>query len=239
MADDFQLFTSLRFDPALLEVPNSGPEHAGWNRRNASPLYMLDFHRDRILRAATHWGWDAAVEVLAGETGLARLGAFITAAVVDPTTPKRVKVVVSRAGSMTAEVSQVPEVPLRNLFPVVLPSPGSSPDENVGGYQLPSREGPFSVVTDHVQTPKSEFTHFKTTNRAMYDTARERAVLSLADPKEVLLVNASEGSIMEGSLTTPYLWRDGRWVTPPVKPTFSLEDSGGQDGTTRRWALER
>lgn len=35
----------------------------------------------------------------------------------------------------------------------------------------------------------------------------------------------------EGSLTSVYFARGGRWVTPPV-------DSGGQAGTTRRWALD-
>lgn len=37
---------------------------------------------------------------------------------------------------------------------------------------------------------------------------------------------------MEGSITTPYFWRGERWVTPSA-------DSGGNLGTTRRWALER
>jgi len=37
---------------------------------------------------------------------------------------------------------------------------------------------------------------------------------------------------MEGSLTSVYFWRGGRWITPTV-------GSGGQDGTSRRLALER
>lgn len=40
---------------------------------------------------------------------------------------------------------------------------------------------------------------------------------------------------MEGSLTTPYFNRNGRWVTPPVWD----EDHGGQRGTTRRYAIEQ
>lgn len=36
---------------------------------------------------------------------------------------------------------------------------------------------------------------------------------------------------MEGSITTPYFWRRGRWVTPPAS-------AGGNIGTTRRFALE-
>lgn len=36
---------------------------------------------------------------------------------------------------------------------------------------------------------------------------------------------------MEGTLTTPYFFRCGSWVTPKAT-------SGGNIGTTRRWALE-
>jgi hypothetical protein len=74
----------------------------------------------------------------------------------------------------------------------------------------------------------------------MYNMARQRAHINLPDKKEVLLVNEDDGSIMEGSMTTPYFWRDGRWVTPPVSQRYSPKSgSGGQDGTSRRWALER
>lgn len=47
---------------------------------------------------------------------------------------------------------------------------------------------------------------------------------------EILLVNQN-GDIMEGSITTPYFWRGEKWFTPS-------ERSGGNIGTTRRWALE-
>ena len=35
---------------------------------------------------------------------------------------------------------------------------------------------------------------------------------------------------MEGSITTPYFWRNGEWLTPS-------EGCGGHLGVTRRWAL--
>ena len=46
---------------------------------------------------------------------------------------------------------------------------------------------------------------------------------------EVLLRNVS-GEITEGTITTPYFYRDGIWVTPK-------RSCGGNLGTTRRWAL--
>ena len=37
---------------------------------------------------------------------------------------------------------------------------------------------------------------------------------------------------MEGSITTPFFNRCGRWITP-------AESCGGNLGTTRRWALKQ
>ncbi|KAG7289680.1 hypothetical protein NEMBOFW57_006056 [Staphylotrichum longicolle] len=194
---DFQLFSSLRYDPALSQVSGSSLSHAGWNWANASPLYMLDYHRDRMLLAATHWGWDAAVEFLKGEAGLQRLGDRIMSSIgEDKQSPMKVRVAITKEG--------------------------------------------WEILVDSSKTARSEHTHFKTTHRPPYDGARQRAQISLPDKKEVLIVNEADGSVMEGSVTTPYFWRKGRWVTPAVSKTFSHEDgNGGQNGTSRRWALER
>lgn len=65
----------------------------------------------------------------------------------------------------------------------------------------------------------------------MYEDARARvSIPAFTSPAEVFMYNDA-GEMSEGSLTSVYFWRDGRWVTPPV-------GSGGQAGTTRRWALE-
>ncbi|KAH7357856.1 aminodeoxychorismate lyase [Plectosphaerella cucumerina] len=234
MSADFQLFTSLRKDEALEGTPEHGPDHAGWNKTNKSSIYMLDYHRDRMLRAATHWKWAAAVDVLQGDDGLLRLAEFIDSSTAEKGSPLRVKVLVAQDGQLACESSLVPAVPSQNLFPRRLPPPDAAAAE--GG---PLKENTFKVLPDGEPTSRSEYTHYKTTKRAMYDGARGRLGISLTDKKEVLLVNRDDGSIMEGSLTTPWFWRDGRWVTPPVPAVFSLDrGSGGQDGTTRRWALE-
>jgi 4-amino-4-deoxychorismate lyase len=66
----------------------------------------------------------------------------------------------------------------------------------------------------------------------MYATARSRAgIKSFQEHAEVVLVNPA-GELMEGSVTSVYFFRDGKWVTPPVT-------SGGQIGTTRRWLMEQ
>jgi 4-amino-4-deoxychorismate lyase len=237
MAQSFHLFTSLRYDPNLHNVPTRKLEYAGWNCSNESPFYMLDLHRDRVLRAARHWGWAKVVEALEGEAGLRRLSDFLTTSLVrSQEAPLRVKVTISEEGVLKCDSSAVPKAPLENLFPRQLPVPGAEVEDGNG---LPSREVTYEVVVDGNRTQRSEYTHFKTSQRDMYDEARRRADIRLGDKKEVLLVEA-DGDVMEGSTTTPYFSRNGRWVTPPVSSRFSSADgSGGNDGTTRRWALQR
>lgn len=243
MADGFQLFTSLRYDPVLVQVPSSNLVHAGWNRTTPSPLYMLDYHRDRMLQAATHWGWEAAVKVLEGDAGLAKLGTVIMDIIEgDQQSPRRVRVVITEDGELSASSSHVPETPLANLFPERLPPPGEDIDgdgsNGLGGAQI-LRTPEYAVSVDDLSATWSDHIHFKTTQRAVYDGARQRARLELPDLKEVLIISEADGAVMEGSITTPYFWREGRWVTPAVRAQHSEEKGiGGQNGTTRRWALE-
>ena len=240
MAEDFELFSSLRYDKALLQVAGSDLTHAGWNWANRSPLYMLDFHRDRILRAATHWGWDAAIDILSGEAGLKRLEEFILSSLGENiSSPMRVRVSITKLGQLKIVTGPVSQTPLENLFPEVLPPPeGIKTDKT--STNMPVKSPEYMVMVDQMGSARSEYTHFKTSKRAVYDGARQRAQIGLLDLKEVLIVSETTGDIMEGSVTTPYFWRDGRWVTPAVSKEYSAEKgSGGQDGTSRRWALER
>lgn len=245
MGENFQLFTSLRFDPTLLQLGNDQPDDLGWNSTKPSPYYMLDYHRDRMLKAASHWGWDKAVAAVEGPEGLARLESFITGQLGQDSSdqPRRVKVLISQEGQFGLESSVVPATSLANLFPQQLVGPSESSSDDGHGTLLGQLRlsPPYVVHLDDRVTCRSEYTHYKTTKREMYDQARARAGLKPTDAtKEVLVVDEATGSIMEGSLTTPYFLRGGRWVTPPVAAKFSTEDgSGGQDGTTRRWALER
>ncbi|KFA47286.1 hypothetical protein S40293_08314 [Stachybotrys chartarum IBT 40293] len=233
---EFCLFTSVRYDAALKDVPGSSYKHAGWNYQHASPLYMLDLHRDRILRAASHWQWDAVTAKLAGDQGLAMLARLVEESVGSlQATPLRVTILVSRDGSIELQRAATPPTGLDNLFPRRLPTPGSS--TSPGETAVPPR---YTLMVDSGLLPSSEFTHFKTTQRDMYNAARQRAGVLPTDLKDVLVVNQHDKTVMEGTITTPYFWRQGRWVTPPVSGVFSLgQGSGGQDGTSRRWALER
>jgi 4-amino-4-deoxychorismate lyase len=59
---EFQLFTSLRYDPLLLSsAENSEP----WlNFTAPSPFYMLVYHRDRMVEAAQHFDFAQVVAKL-------------------------------------------------------------------------------------------------------------------------------------------------------------------------------
>lgn len=226
MDPPFRLFTSLRYDTALIAAHNDPAlKHAGWNFRNASPCYMLDLHRDRILRAARHWGWEGAVRVLSGDEGLETLGRLLDEKL-QGEGPARVRVIANEKGELRFESAGESHKSLEELFPDGLAPPG----EEEGAV--------WEVVLDDAGTQKSEFTHYKTTRREMYDAARGRRDIRLGQEREVLVAGA-DGVVMEGSISTPYFWRDGRWVTPSVAPKVGEGGCGGQDGTTRRWALEK
>jgi len=254
MEPNFQIFSSLRFDPVLLQsLENTAagvndPSHPG----SPVPFYMLRYHRDRMLQAARHFQWPEAIARIDGLDGLLyllhALGHNIDTR---STTPLRVRTLLDHNGEITVETNETPPVPLENLFPTRLP-PARQPTMKVssltgGALTLgsddsiqrgsqgggPQQREPWIVTPDPVRTNPSGFTSYKTTSRDMYTEARERVgIESMTEPKEVLIISNRGDEIMEGSLTSVFFWRSGRWVTPPVT-------SGGQVGTTRRWLLEK
>lgn len=293
-SEDFQIFTSLRHDPALLIVPDrpdittaiiitttTSTTTTFYNHRHRSPFSNLDLHRDRLLRAAAHFSWPAAVTAkLAGDAGLEYLTASIPEPIAtqlrqdhDTGKARKLRICISRDGVLTYDIVETPARPLEGLFATRLPPPavataGTSDSHEEDQGELASNKNKNSitapldpllsrtpVVVDSHRTRPSAFTHFKTTSRALYDAARARIPdlpSTSSAAAEILLVSELDGSILEGSFTTPYFWRDGRWVTPPVTDLASDSQhpgaapgrderawSGGHDGVSRRWAIER
>ncbi|QSZ36499.1 hypothetical protein DSL72_006379 [Monilinia vaccinii-corymbosi] len=245
----FQLITSIRYDPLLLQSPQNTQS---WPVSSPSPcpFYMLPHHRDRLLHAALHFKWPNAISAISGPSGFQNLLDTLTKDIdTNSRTPLRVRVVLDYDGNLTIESSPVPSVPLSNLFPGRLPPPESAFEEKPkvspltgGALELGSSDSipsdpikaspPWSIIPDTERTDPSPYTSFKTTSRDMYTSARERAQIpTFTSPKEALLISSKNEEIMEGTLTTPFFYRDGKWVTPS-------ESSGGQIGTTRRWGSE-
>lgn len=227
----------------------------------------------------------------------------------------QVRILFNELAEIQFEISSVPLVSLSILYPNPFPPPSNvspkpfKPSPLTGGAltlgsadslakPYPS-EPQWHLYLDSQPTPPSSFTSLKTTHRAHYTSSRARALpdeagLAEQNPQggtyhEVLMFNAV-GEMTEGSTTSLYFFRGGRWVTPPVgntskeaeEPSASDQmqedektraaigevedadrqnesdglpqfegrwghslrssttwpDSGGQRGTTRRWALK-
>ncbi|KAI9806748.1 MAG: hypothetical protein M1825_006205 [Sarcosagium campestre] len=200
-----------------------------------------DFSLDRILQAALFFEWHLAATNLGGEAGCHFLEHLLADALAE-----QVRTLLNKSGSWEVEFSATPVVPLERLFPksllrhdTFIPSARTGgalilgPDSYMGskGGNAESVE-PWDVFVDSQPTNPSAFTKYKTTLRSVYVDARRRVgIHSFQTPAEVILVNTSD-ELMEGSLTSVYFFRDGRWVTP-------LTGCGGQDGTTRRYLIEQ
>ena len=244
---DFQLFSSLRFDPLLLPLTINT---AAWDGeiKFFSPFYMLPYHRDRMLQAAEHFGWTKAADTIRGTEGFNSLLKKLNEGLdTNSSTPLRVRTLLSHDGEITVESNPVPTVDRYALFPERIPPPSSAEPkmkvspltggaltigENDAVHGDAPKGQPWDIIPDTVRTPPSPYTSYKTTSRDLYVSARERVgIKDMTEKKEVLLVSEKDGEIMEGSLTSVFFWRNGKWTTPHTS-------SGGQIGTTRRWAIE-
>lgn len=218
---DILIFTSIRSDPVLLANPrNDIPSAAS----SPSQFYMLSHHRDRLLAAACALHWLAAVQVLSNESGLINLTGLLYIHVqnihfeLDYPRPLRVRITCSSSGALAVTSSPVPTLSASVFFPSSL-SPNPDP-----------AQATWCIFLFPVPVEINLYTAHKTTFRKPYNEAR--AHLAASDTNVEMLLQNPEGNIAEGTLTTPYFWRQERWVTPKA-------DCGGNLGTTRRWALER
>src|SRR6266536_2601511 len=247
---NFQLFTSLRYDPHLTKLSINTESWDG-DIKFRSPFYILAHHRDRMLQAAERFGWTVAAERIRGHDGFSCLIRKLEKSINldNETRPLRVKVLLSKEGEITVEKGPTPEVGQTNLFPSrIPPSKGEAEGkmevspltggalmvgEGDSGGGDPEMVNVWEVLLDTVRIKPSPYTSYKTTERDMYTEARERVgIKAFADKREVLIISEHDSEIIEGSLTGVFFWRDGKWTTPPVS-------SGGQVGASRRLALEK
>ena len=130
----------------------------------------------------------------------------------------QIRIDLDQRGNFSTTLGPITYLPISAFFPLTLEQV-PSPDTLVWTIYLSPTAYPITLYTQH-----------KTSYRLLYDQAR--AQLSGTDLQTEVLLQNTAGEIMEGTLTTPYFWREGRWVTPASK-------CGGNRGTTRRWALEQ
>ncbi|CAG8025246.1 unnamed protein product [Penicillium salamii] len=211
---DFQIISSLRFDPAL---PEAAARYSScYPDPDKTPYYLVRYHQDRLIAAAREFEWEEALKWL--EQDLGSFEHFLDASIPDRTKAWRLRIAIDHGGRAKVEVNPTAGIDLMSLFiPSLHPAPSNPP---------------WCVYVDSETTNPSKFTKHKTTARDNYTSARlRRGITSPSDTSEVLVVNPND-EIMEGSITTPYIFRGHMWITPPLS-------SGGNQGTTRRYALSR
>ncbi|MCJ1273898.1 hypothetical protein MMC21_001691 [Puttea exsequens] len=224
---NFDITTAIRSDGVLLrlEDPSSYQKNAGVRQ-----FYMLDKHQYRMLAALTAFEWPQLLsdKISVLEQYLAR-HLEIEYGSSHYKSPLKIRVALSSNGEVAVTSSAVPELRSDSLFPHSLfdLTPPSS-------LNVPAT---YQVFVSSMVTQPDQFTVHKTSQRVAYDKVRALLPTDASSPEvevllaEILLVNV-ESEVMEGSITTPYFLRDGRWVTPASR-------CGGNLGTTRRFALEQ
>src|SRR6187402_884041 len=118
---NFQLFSSLRYDPLLTSLSINTE---AWDGKYFSPFYMLPYHRDRMLQAAEHFGWTKAADTIRGPEGFTHLLKQLTETIdTQSPTPLRIRTLLDKDGKITVEGSTTPEVTRWNLYPSRIPPP--------------------------------------------------------------------------------------------------------------------
>ncbi|KAK4552560.1 Aminodeoxychorismate lyase [Recurvomyces mirabilis] len=211
------VFTTVRYDLALLK----SAENTEASCHRPCPFYMLEHHWTRLQVAKwnTSMARSSPSELLQGLLhGVSQWHAKNPGKEMHSL---RCKHRVYPDGHTTSEIAPTPSLLMDELFPRSLINITGGPGEV-----------DWVVYIDPDSCEVSASTMYKTWDRFYYDRARNSTgILHLYDKKEVLLHN-TDGEILDASISTPYFFRDGRWVTPAAV-------CGGQQGTTRRWSLEQ
>ena len=197
-----------------------------------SQYYMLRYHRDRLVDAAMALSWPAATKSISGYLGMVVFHDALdehlrdnypnlvpgSAPTGEHSGPVRIRVTINRAGVMKITSTPFAPPPLELAFPNDLTA------------LIPRTTKVWRIQLSPIPIAPALYTKYKTTARSRYDAARAYLPKDTTDVE--LLVFNPKGELMEGTLTTPYFFREGRWVTP-------AKECGGQRGTTRRWALNK
>ncbi|KAF2170282.1 hypothetical protein M409DRAFT_19885 [Zasmidium cellare ATCC 36951] len=222
---DQYVYTSIRYDRRLV----NSEQNTAASCNKPCPFYMLEHHwtRLQVAKWSTFFFTDDRPRPNSG--GPAVLLQVLMNAIKkwhedhpgERPEALRVRLRAFVGGKMSTQINHpLKSVPMSALFPK---SFTRSPE----GHEKPE----WTIVLDVQPTEPGEGTMFKTSDRCAYGRARGAAgIMDYMTPKEVLLYTPSQ-EILDGSICTPYLFREGCWVTPS-------SSVGGLQGTTRRWALE-
>jgi 4-amino-4-deoxychorismate lyase len=217
--DEPYVYATVLYDPSLTKHPENTKVSFG----RPSPFYLLEHQWTRLQVA--NWSKDRSPNSHGSPSVfynslVCAIRKWYQENPDKRPTCLRIKVRAYQSGPTTFHVRQPSvERQINLLFPKTFGVPS----------KLPTTQ--WTTVLDNRSTEVSESTMMKTSDRMPYARPRAAAQIpSMTGPKEVLLYNP-EGNILDGSTSTPFFFRNGRWVVP-------ISSSGGLQGTTRRWALE-
>ncbi|MCJ1251606.1 hypothetical protein MMC30_008841 [Trapelia coarctata] len=216
---ELQVVTTLRHEHTLRSLKEN----------DESSFYMLPFHRERMIDAARDLNWPARNRVLIVGTFGAQYLRELLVSHITKTYPNndpvhlfcgslRLRITMNHAGDINITSSPCAPLALGAAFPQSLFT------------AIPTLTRAWRVQLSPTPVAETAHTRHKTTLRTPYVAARAHLSQEQLDV-EVLIFNEHD-QLMEGTLTTPYFLRDGRWMTPD-------KACGGNRGTTRRWALNK
>ena len=220
---DFDLATSLRYDPKLLT--------ADFNTQVNGielPYLLFAYHIDRLLAAANAFQWPYARQALTAPDAAARIRSACDDAVMrTPLDEKReglgLRILLSSSGDLRVEAHPTRPLSRDPLFGARI-NPATTPPERL----------PQPILAVHIDTQSTSvslFTAHKTTQRSQYNAARARfGIVDRRSPHDVLLYN-DRREVTECSVRNIAFWRGEGWVTPPAR-------CGGLPGVVRRYLLE-
>ncbi|KAJ7675343.1 aminotransferase [Mycena rosella] len=214
----FSLLTSTRCDKYL--------ERLRWNNGDGppSPYLLLAFHLDRLRDAALAHDWPDAHAALSYDALHSACEAAVASYDGDPAEAFKIRITLSQAGTLAAAASSIP--PLK--FDPTSPSFSKPLTDSATLY------GPaMTLFLDTQPTPPAGlFTSTKTTERAVYDAARQRTGLPQLPTSDAdVLLYTPEGFITESSVSNVAMYHSHTWVTPPLS-------TGCLPGVLRRWLLQ-
>lgn len=216
---EFEILSTIRYDPKLTPIPPIvAPDITKEN------FFLFEEHYNRLLFTLEYFhiqshgvkelDFDIHEDLLLSKIidAIAQSDKFVFE-------PMKIRLLVSLDGSVRIEIY---DTPIRENLLDGLQNPNVSTDDI------------WDVYIDKELTLISPFTSFKTTNRAVYNTARHRSLPGLRpNREEVLLINGLE-HLMEGSISNVAIKRkkDGKWITPQLS-------SGCLCGVMRHFLLRK
>lgn len=189
--EGLELITTLRYDPSLQRLTRHVP--ICMDESFEQKFFLSYLHYQRLKQGAKLLGWD--VENL----NYSRVCDLLST--VAGNDPLAIRLSFAQHDKLDISTRKVEE--RQNLFDGLI-------------HGTPGKDPVYEVFVDPKRYPIKELGPFKTSDRKLYNELRDKYDIKPGDHREVLLVNDA-GQLVEGSITSVAVKRDGQWVCPLLK----------------------